>query len=173
MKASTFWKTVVADRSDFLARLLAVLEEAGIRFCVIGGQAVNAYVDPVVSLDLDIAIAAEHADEIEPLLASHFRVERFPFSLNISDPRSDLRVQVQTDPRYAAFVEGATRRDVLGIVLPVAAIEDILRGKVWAASDASRRPSKRLKDLSDIARILELRPDLGQQVPADIRDKLL
>src|SRR5688572_27058816 len=172
MKASTFWKTVVADKSDFLERLLAVLEEAGIRFCVIGGQAVNAYVEPVVSLVLDIAIAPEQTDAIEPLLASRFRIERFPFSLNVADPGSDLRVQVQTDPRYAAFVERSTRRDVLGIELPVAAVEDVLQGKVWAASDPTRRPSKRLKYLSDIARILELRPDLDEQVPAEIRDKL-
>ena len=42
--------------SDLLERTLQILEEAGARYCVIGGQAVNAYAEPVVSLDLDLGI---------------------------------------------------------------------------------------------------------------------
>jgi len=49
----------------------------------------------------------------------------------------------------------------------------VLRGKVWAASDAAPRPSKRLKDFADIARILELRPDLAEFVPEDIRQRIV
>jgi hypothetical protein len=62
-----------------------------------------------------------------------------------------VRIQIQTDPRYAAFVPGAARRSVLGLELPVATVEDVLQGKIWAAQDAGRRPSKRQKDLADIA----------------------
>jgi len=43
---------------------------------------------------------------------------------------SDLRVQIQTYPCYFAFVERASERDVLGLRLPVAAIEDVLQGKI-------------------------------------------
>jgi hypothetical protein len=39
MVAHTFWKTVVADRTDFLGRLLDGLKARGIRYCVLGGQA--------------------------------------------------------------------------------------------------------------------------------------
>jgi hypothetical protein len=59
-----------------------------------------------------------------------------------------------TDPRYAAFVSGASQREVLGLSLPVAPVEAVLQGKVWAAQDPGRRPSKRQKDLADIARLL-------------------
>ncbi|MCS7039501.1 MAG: hypothetical protein NZP34_07855 [Caldilineales bacterium] len=52
MEALTFWKTVTMDTANLLERLMAFLRERGIRFCVIGGQAVNAYVEPLVSLDL-------------------------------------------------------------------------------------------------------------------------
>jgi hypothetical protein len=93
--------------------------------------------------------------------------------VNVSQPGSDLRVQFQTDPRYDGFAEHAARRLVLGRELPVAAVEDVLRGKVWAAQDATRRPSKRQKDLADIARLIEARPELRAQVPADILSKLL
>ena len=62
---------------------------------------------------------------------------------------------------------------MLGLNVPVAAIDDILRGKIWAVTDASRRSSKRQKDLADIARVLERYPDLRSAVPADVLSRLL
>ena len=109
----------------------------------------------------------------EELLGKHFRVERFPHSVNVSLSGSDLRVQLQTDPRYGAFVEGASQRDVLGLKLPVARLEDVLQGKVWAAGDPARRPSKRQKDLADISRLLEAHPELRSRVPDDILSRLI
>jgi hypothetical protein len=164
---------VTADHAGFLDRVVALLAKSGLRYCVVGGQAVNAYVEPIVSLDLDIVVAAEDFAAAEELLARQFSVTRFPHSLNISAPGSDLRVQLQTDPRYAAFVSRASVREVLGLELPVAALEDVLQGKVWAALDETRRPSKRQKDLADIARIVELRPELRSHVPQEIVARLL
>lgn len=173
MLAQTFWKVVVADHTDFLDRLLDGLAEQGIRFCVLGGQGVNAYVDPVVSLDLDIVIAVEHSRQVEDWLRREFLVEMFTHSLNVSAAGSDLRVQLQTDPRYASFVSRATERTVLGRRLPVASLDDLLQGKLWAAQDSTRRPSKRQKDLADIARLIEAYPELRSHVPADILSRLI
>lgn len=173
MLARAFWKTVTADRTDFLDRLIALLTEHGIRYCVVGGQAVNAYVEPVVSLDLDLAVAVDQLPRAEVLLRQAFSVERFPHSLNVSAPGSDLRVQLQTDPRYAPFVDRATPKELLGISLPVARLEDLLQGKLWAALDPERRPSKRQKDLADIARLLEAYPALRQQVPPEVLARLV
>lgn len=173
MRARAFWKTVTADRTDFLDRLIALLMEHGVRYCVVGGLAVNAYAEPVVSLDLDLAVVADQLPQAEALLRQAFTVEQFPHSLNVSEPGSDLRVQLQTDPRYAPFVDRATVRDVLGLPLPVACLEDVLQGKVWAALDPDRRPSKRQKDLADIARLLEAYPSLRQQVPPQVLSKLM
>ena len=100
---------------------------------MVGGQAVNAYVEPLVSLDLDLAVAAGDLGAVEALADEQtFRLDRFPPSLNISAPGSDLRVQIQTDSRYAAFVDRAAPRDVLGLTLPVASVDDVLPGKIWA-----------------------------------------
>jgi len=173
MRAFAFWKTVTVDLTDFLDRIIALLTDHGIRYCVVGGQAVNAYVEPVVSLDLDLAIAVEQQAEVEALLRQAFRVERFPHSLNVSESGSDVRVQIQTDPRYAPFVGQASSREVLGLRLPVARLEDVLQGKVWAATDVSRRPSKRQKDLADIARLLEAYPLLRRQVPDEVLNRLV
>ncbi len=61
---------------------------------------------------------------------------------------------------------------MLGAELPVAAIEDVLQGKTWAASDETRRPSKRRKDILDIERIIEAYPNLRSRVPAEILARL-
>ena len=71
----------------------------------------------------------------EARLAAVFTLEHHPYRLNVAEVGSNLRIQIQTDPRYAAFVERAAPCEVLGIRLPVAALEDLLRGKVWAASE--------------------------------------
>jgi hypothetical protein len=173
MQALAYWKAVTIDHAGFLDSIVAMLSEANVRYCVIGGQAVNAYVEPVVSLDLDIAVATEDLGATEALLSEHCKVTRFPHSVNVSLAGSDLRVQLQTDPRYAAFVERAKVRDVLGLSLPVAAVEDVLQGKVWAAQDPKRRPSKRQKDLADISRLLEAHPGLRESVPQDLLDRLI
>jgi hypothetical protein len=82
-------------------------------------------------------------------------------------------VQFELDPRYSEFVARASEREVLGLRLPVAALEDVLAGKVWAALDPARRPSKRQKDLADIARLLEAYPHLLAQVPPELRARLV
>jgi hypothetical protein len=84
-------------------------------------------------------------------------------------PGSDLRIQIQTDPRYQEFNTQAAPHDVLGYMMGVAALEDVLRGKIWAYSDTQRSRSKRQKDLADILRVLEAYPELKEQVSPDIR----
>lgn len=173
MKAPALWKTVTVDESNLLDQLVTLLNDERVRYCVIGGQAVNAYVEPLVSLDLDLVVAVEDLARITPLLRQRFRVELFPHSLNVSLGGSDLRVQIQLDPRYGPFVGQASTREVLGVSLPVAAARDVLQGKVWAAEDPTRLASKRQKDLADIARLLERYPDLRDSVPAALLDRLL
>jgi hypothetical protein len=147
---------VTQDRADFLDEFLSLLTDNAVRYCVIDGHAVNAYAEPPVSLDLDVAVATEDLDRIEKLFACRFRIERFPHSVNVSAAGSQLRVQIQTDPRYAAafldetrrgtkrqkdlFVPRATPREILGVMLQVAAVEDVLQGKLWSRiSDVSSK----------------------------------
>jgi len=172
MQPRAFWKAVVADKADFLESLIAVLANHGIRYCAIGGVAVNAYVAPVVTEDLDLVVAADQLESIEALLHERFTVRRFAHTINVSTSGSNLRVQIQTDPRFAGFVERAAAREVLGLTLPVAAVEDLLHSKIWAAVEPERRASKRLKDLADIARLLEAYPELSAEVPPEILERL-
>src|SRR5262249_166711 len=172
MEALAFWKAVAHDQSNFLENLIALLDDHKVKYCVIGGQGVNAYAEPLVSLDLDLVGAGDHIHQVEQLLGQTFRVERLPHRRNVSAPGSQLRVQIQTDPRYFDFPNRASFRDVLGLRLPVAAVEDILDGKIWAALSEERRASKRRKHLLDIERLLEARPDLRGRVPAELLARL-
>ncbi len=172
MQALEFWKTVTVDHANLLESLLGLLNEHKVQYCVIGGEAVNAYADPLVSLDLDLVVAIGDLNRLGPALAEQFAVKHFARSINLSLPDSNLRVQIQTDPRYLDFPERAAPREILGLTLPVAALEDVLQGKIWAASDPERRPSKRQKDLLDIARLIEKYPRLCERVPAELLDRM-
>jgi hypothetical protein len=140
---------------------------------MIGGLAVNAYVDPVVSLDIDIVVAFEDVETTSSAAKERgLEVEPFLHSLNMSSPRSDLRIQLQTDPRYQDFIPRAELKDVLGYKMRVANLEDVLQGKVWAYMDETRRKSKRQKDLADILRIIEAYPQLGVKLPPSLQHEL-
>ncbi|HPA47696.1 MAG TPA: hypothetical protein PK395_18180, partial [bacterium] len=67
MTGKEFLNSLANGKSDILQELLVILSETDARYCVIGGLAVNAYVEPVVSLDVDIVIAV---DDIEAVTAS-------------------------------------------------------------------------------------------------------
>jgi hypothetical protein len=82
---------------------------------------------------------------------------------------SDLRVQLQKDPRYQEFISRAQVHTVLGYEMSVARLEDVLAGKLWAYSDETRRGSKRQKDLADIMRLVETHPELRGLLPDRIR----
>ena len=172
MTRKEFLNRISESRKDVLGEFFDRVDSQAIPVCVIGGLAVNAYAEPVVSLDLDIVVAADRVPELLRTLPPSFKVKKYPNRLNLTSPDSDLRIQLQTDPRYQEFIVRARKRDVLGYRLPVARIQDVLQGKIWAAQDETRRPSKRQKDLSDILRILEVRKGLSSMLPARLKRKL-
>lgn len=94
------------DRGEYfnvLQKFLNLLEKKEIDYCVIGGLAVNAYVDPVVSLDLDIVVAADAIEELIKETEKIFTIKKFSHSLNLSSSKSDLRIQLQTDSRSTVY----------------------------------------------------------------------
>ncbi len=52
----------------------------------------------------------------------------------------------------------------------VASLEDTLHGKIKAWKDTERRQSKKLKDLGDIARLVENNPRLWESLDADLKE---
>lgn len=173
MIGKKFINAVVNSKIDLLQVLLDILEETASQYCVIGGLAVNAYVEPVVSLDLDIVVAEENIYKVcRAAEVKGLKVERFEHSINLTSTESDLRVQLQTDVRYQEFIIRSKPKEILGYRMNVAALKDILSGKTWAYADETRRKSKRQKDLADIMRLVEAYPTLETSLPTSIRKDL-
>lgn len=173
MTGKEFINSVANGKLDIIQLILDILTETGSRYCLIGGLAVNAYVEPVVSLDLDIVAAVDDVVVISKAAVERgFKVEPFEHSVNLTSKASDLRIQLQTDPRYQGFITDAETRDVLGYKMKVARVGDVLQGKIWAYMDRERRRSKRQKDFADILRIIEAYPELEEKLPPSLRDKL-
>ncbi len=169
MTEKLFLNGLANSQADVIQQLLDLLQSVGAQYCVIGGLAVNAYVEPVVSLDLDIVITVDAMEQLVQAGNEKFSVQRFPHSVNLESPNSALRIQLQIDTRYQAFIANAALRNVMGYEMIVAALEDVLQGKVWAYLDPARRKSKRQKDLADIFRIIEAYPHLQAPLPEEIQ----
>jgi hypothetical protein len=170
--ALQYFKSVTSDKSNLLERFLKLLEDNSIHYCLIGGAAVSAYVEPLVSLDFDLVVTDYQVGRFTSLLANTFVVKRGPRLIEITAPNSRLRVNVHTDSRLAEFVERSGVRNVFDMSLPVARIEDVLSALVRAFEDTTRSAAQRRQDLMDMARLLELSPRLRSLVPGAIQQRL-
>ncbi len=173
MTGKKFMNAIANAQEDILQLFLDILGKTKATYCVVGGLAVNAYVEPVVSLDLDIVVDTKDIDKVcEEAADKGLKVEKFEHSVNLSSFKSDLRIQIQTDSRYQEFISRSSLKEILGYKINVACLEDVLKGKVWAYLDEQRRRSKRQKDLTDIMRLVEAFPSLESHIPAVIQKKL-
>ena len=163
----------VSGTTDFIF-VAETLRRHGAGWCVIGGLAVNAYATAVYTADLDLVVIAT---DLEPVLAdlraADFRVKEFPFSTNAQrragrteTSANMLMVQFTKPDRYQAFVERAVLKPIFGVDVPVASLEDLVQGKLWAWNDTSRRASKHLKDGSDLVRLAEAHPEVFFHAPS-------
>jgi hypothetical protein len=165
--AEAYELTTQGGTTDF-ARIIAACEASG-PWCLIGGLAVNAFVEPVYTLDADLVVIASGLRGLEENLREQgFEIEEHEHSLNAQGPGSDLRIRVTTDPRYQAFLDRSVDAVVLGLPVRVACLEDITQGKLWACGDPTLRFSKRKKDELDLIRLAETWPELRAMYPSEL-----
>jgi hypothetical protein len=163
--------TTQGGSTDF-ARLIGACESFG-PYCLIGGLAVNCYVEPVYTLDADLVVIATSLPELMSHLEEDgFKTEVHKHSVNALAPGSELRIQFTTDERYQAFPARSVEATVLGIKVKVACREDVTQGKLWAYGDPLRRLSKRKKDELDLIRLAEAYPELKSLYPGELREQL-
>jgi hypothetical protein len=165
------WQTLGGAKD--VMRLVAALEEREISWCMIGGLAVNHWAaEPMATADVDLVIASEKIEEAaEALKGLGFSENRFEWSINFKG-ESKVSIQISTEAMYGEFPSRSVPSEVHGILMRVASLEDTLKGKIAAYSDKGRRGSKKLKDLTDISRLLETHPELSEKIPAEILGKL-
>jgi hypothetical protein len=165
------WQTAGGGGDVLL--LVETLERAEIPWCMIGGLAVNHWAEePMATADVDLVIVTDRVDEALGALAeAGFQAQRFEWSVNLKG-RSQVSVQISTEPFYQDFPSRSVPADVHGILMRVATREDTLQGKVRAWTDPRRRPSKRQKDFLDILRLVEAHPELLESLPADLAERV-
>ena len=83
MIQKAFINGLANSQTDVIQTLLNFIHEHNIRYCVIGGLAVNAYVEPVVSLDLDLVIAAAELEKFDRITQYDFQLKKFPVSTEL------------------------------------------------------------------------------------------
>jgi len=154
-------------------RLVDCLERADVAWCAIGGVAVNHWAEhPMVTQDVDFVVATDAIERTVSLLEkAGFVSEKFEWSVNFKG-RSVISIQLSTEDFYHDFPSRAVAADVHGILLRVASLEDTLKGKIKAWSEPQRRQSKRLKDLADIARLVEAHPNLRDMLTDDLKKQI-
>jgi hypothetical protein len=173
MTAKQFYDWQTSGGTDDVMRLVAVLERADVGWCVIGGVAVNHWAEqPMVTQDIDLVVSADAVERAVSLLEqAGFRAERFAWSVNFRG-RSAVSIQLTTEDFYRDYPSRAVAADVHGILMRVACLEDTFKGKIKALSETERRQSKRIKDLADIARLVETHPQLWQDLPGELKDQI-
>ena len=109
-----------------ITRLLDLLDEAGVEFAVIGGLAVNAWLEPRFTADVDVTVHAPPAtmDRLKVVLASHgYRVTR------------EHGAAQPSGPDFVRFVS-----DAAGITLEVQASKTAFQREVLRRAGAAGTP---------------------------------
>jgi hypothetical protein len=173
MTPKQFYDWQTAGGTNDVMRLVDCLERADIAWCAIGGVAVNHWAkEPMVTQDVDLVVAAESVETAIKLLEeAGFKSERFSWSINFIG-HSKVSVQLSTEDFYKEFPSRSVAADIHGILMRVASLEDTLRGKMKAWKDTERRQSKKIKDLGDIARLVEGHPGLWEMLDPELKETI-
>lgn len=145
-----------------LVEAVAALAASGIDAALIGGIAVGIRsAVPRATLDIDLAALSTRprGEIVDTLAGAGFaHLGSHPHSENFRHGNGEP-VQVAIDPAFDAVIARAEETPVGGTTVRIVTTEDLLAMKRRAAADPSRRRSKALRDLADIA-LLE--GDVGQ-----------
>ncbi len=85
MTAAEVFESVTGRGSTDFALLVSILNRHG-TWCLIGGLAVNCYVEPVFTLDADLVVVSAELEAIKAeLTTAGFSMQQFPHSHVTSD----------------------------------------------------------------------------------------
>jgi hypothetical protein len=110
MTAAEVYESVTHGGASDFADVAAILNRNQ-PWCLIGGLAVNCYVEPVYTIDVDLVVMEKNLAQIQrELEAAGFVVQRFDHSTNAQRGGSKLNLQFTTDPRYQVSAAKANAR---------------------------------------------------------------
>lgn len=153
--------------SDALKQFIDILAANG-DYCLIGDMAINCYVEPVYTKDVEFAVAFD--DKVKEAL-KEADIDLKDMSILI--PNSQLIIHISDDERYKDFWKNPQECMLFDeFKVKVASLKNLIKAKTWCLEDPYRKASKQFKDQADLCRIGENYPELENLLPEAIRKVL-
>lgn len=159
----------IDDKEKVLTRLVQLLDYERVPYAIIGGVAVQLYTeDPRTTNDLDIAIPLRRDIPRAALINAGFTEDgEHQWSENwrgpapVGTPRKQrVAVQFSDGTDMANAVARSEKVFVGQFSLQLVTLPDLVYLKMAAASEKTRRASKRSQDVTDVMKLLEEHPEL-------------
>jgi hypothetical protein len=94
MTAEEVYESVTNGGASDFAAALEILERFA-PWCLIGGLAVNCYVEPVYTVDADFVVVGDRLEEVKRALNDGgFNLSKFPHLVKTKRPQSKLSVEL-------------------------------------------------------------------------------
>jgi hypothetical protein len=169
------------DVTDRLQRITKALDEAGVLYAIVGGQAVALWVatkDPAAvrtTKDVDILVRKSDVPQVRSAAASagldYFEVLGTGMLLERSDPNPRKAVHLvwageKVRPEYSLPSPAVDDREVLELGKPVVSLLGLVRMKLLANRDQDR---VHLRDLIEVGLITR---ELEKSLPSELAARL-
>lgn len=142
---------------DSLKEVLRRFNEAGVRYCLVGGLAVAYHAVPRQTQDVDILVLPEDLPLVQQVLKGHeLRGTAVAMIFQIGETRVDI-ILANLRAKRAAVLSAI--EDVIDdLTVKVVNLRYLILLKMWAAPD---RPElgKRMQDETDIVELIEMNRD--------------
>jgi len=127
MTGKKFLNKVANNKEDILQIFLDILKKTKTAYCIVGGLAVNAYAEPIVSLDIDVVMENENIDTVsKEMQKKGLKVERLEHSVNLTSSKSGLSGFIW-DVSFVTEKDGKYIRPFLPCLKSIARANRLLR----------------------------------------------
>ena len=90
MTAAEVFESVTNEGSKDFSALVRILN-ANQPWCLIGGLAVNCYVEPIYTIDADIVVMTDRLSQISKQLEqAEFQIQKFEYSIDAKGQQSQM-----------------------------------------------------------------------------------
>lgn len=162
---------------DVIADAVKILRNE-CKFCLIGGLAVNCYVEPVYSMDVDFAVSVcDTGKLLHSFEEAGFHVGERTYSARFSCPESMCqirpgclaRIRIDNESRMKEFPLRADNREIFGEIIPVACLDDLVQERSWFLECPDLDIVSSKKAGLDLIRISMKYPEYLPKMPEEIR----
>ncbi len=149
------------EQGRLLARLLDVLDSAGVRHALAGGHAVSAHTRPRLTVDVDLIIEGRRRAVVERGLADagfELRRERDVLQVLASPGSPTTLADLMLSDSHAVWAEallGAEEGVYQGRRLPIVTRAALVAMKFCSATAVTRPQEDRLVDVADLSRLVK------------------